>query len=294
MVRSMTGYGKGQFSDQKRNVVVEIKSVNNRYLDMNSKISRKYAFAEEEIKSIVKKQIARGKIEIAVQVENLQEQEMIVTTNAQLAKEYLSGLEKIKAATGISQVISVEYLAGLPEVMVITPPTLDEEEIRALIAKATENAVAKFVEMSEIEGGHLANDIIARTKIIAGYLEIIESKASELAPIYKEKLRKRIKVLIEGEVEISEDRISLEAAVIADKASITEEVVRLKSHLKQAKKVLLDEEMSKGKKIDFLVQEMNRETNTIGSKANDLEITNLMIEMKSEVEKIREQIQNIQ
>ncbi len=294
MIRSMTGYGKGQFSDEKRSVTVEIKSVNNRYLDTLVKLPRRLSFAEEVVKATIKKQVVRGKVEAAIQIENLTEAESAVELSVALAKEYVNKLEELKVATGIEQEISLEYVAGLPEVMTVVPSVTDEDEIKKAIQKATEEALNNFGQMSNKEGEALAKDIKERADLISKYLDEIDKKAPSLIEIYKEKLVARISTLLEGNAEIAEERIAIEAAIIADKANVTEEIVRLRSHLVQVKDVLDNMDASKGKKIDFLVQEMNRETNTIGSKANDLEITNIMIEMKSEVEKIREQIQNIQ
>ncbi len=294
MIRSMTGYGKGQYLDDKRSVTVELKSVNNRYLDTVVKIPRRFSFAEEVVKSAIKKQVVRGKLEASVQIENTVETETVVELSSSLAKEYINRLEELKVATGINQEISLEYIAGLPEVMTIVSAEADEEAIKIGVKKATEEALKNFIEMSNKEGEALAEDIKSRLELIRSYLDEIDKKAPNLIDIYKEKLVARIKILLENDIEVAEERISIEAAIIADKANVTEEIVRLKSHLAQVKNVLDNKDSSKGKKIDFLVQEMNRETNTIGSKANDLEITNIMIEMKSEVEKIREQIQNIQ
>ncbi len=326
MIRSMTGYGKGYYSDEKRNVTVEIKSVNHRYLDMNVKMSRKYGFAEEYIKSILKGFVSRGKIDISIQVDNIAEGETEVSLNSALAIEYVKALDLLKQSVteyygeaemrrreesdsiflanfsgmmGQKQAVSVneiklEHIAGLPEVITTLPSQINEEEIKKAIKVSLESAAKALIEMSSIEGENLAKDIKERTKRIAEWTEDINLKSDGLIEVYREKLLKRIENILEGHVEIPEERIAIEAAIVADKSNVMEEIVRLRSHLDQINNILENAEKEKGKKIDFIVQELNRETNTIGSKTNELEVTNIIIEMKSEIEKIREQIQNIQ
>lgn len=293
MIKSMTGFGKGEFVDEKRSVVVEMKAVNHRYCDIHVKMPRRYSFAEEKVKAIIKEVVKRGKIEVSVMIEALEESDVNIKLNTPVAKQYMENLKELSAELNLEEEITLEYVSGLPDVMKAIPDVENEEEVTKAIVNAVTKAVANFDNMRKTEGAKLAEDLLMRGNIIKGYVEAIEKKAPQLQKIYAAKLKERIKELLDGSVEVPEDRILLEAAIFADKANITEELVRLDSHMIQLGNII-NSEKSEGKKLDFLVQEMNRETNTIGSKANDLEITATMLEIKSEVEKIREQVQNIE
>lgn len=294
MIKSMTGFGRGEYSDGKRLITVEIKSVNHRYSEVYVRIPRRYGFAEEPIKNKVKKTVKRGKIDVSVNAENLTEDDLAVKLNVPAARQYFSNLREIQKEFDVTGDISLEMLASMPDVLKAVPDVDDEKEVLASINNAVAQAIENFDQMRITEGVKLEEDILKRGKIIEGYVSEIESAAPELTRIYSQKLRERIEELTDKNIEVPEDRIALETAIFADKSNITEEIVRLKSHLKQLKEILSAEGDPVGKKLDFLVQEFNRETNTIGSKANDLQITNTMLEMKSEIEKIREQIQNIE
>lgn len=293
MIKSMTGFGKGEFIDENRSVTVEMKAVNHRYCDIHIKMPRRYSFAEEKVKSLVKSHIKRGKIEVSIMVENTKDADVDIKLNTSIARQYMENLQELSKELNLDNNITLEYISSLPDVLKAIPDVEDEEEVTKVILNAVEKAVENFDDMRQIEGAKLAEDLLMRGEIIRGYVDAIEKKAPLLQQIYADRLKERIGELLGGNVEVPEERILLEAAILADKSNITEELVRLDSHMIQLKNII-NSEKSEGKKLDFLVQEMNRETNTIGSKANDLEITSIMLEIKSEVEKIREQVQNIE
>ncbi len=294
MIKSMTGFGRSEHSDGKRNITVEIKSVNHRYGDISVKMPRRYSFAEETIKSTVKKYVSRGKVDVSIIVENLTEDDVTVKLNTMVAKQYLNNLTELQEAFSLHGDVSLQFLATLPDVMKAVPDVEDEEEICRAIQIPLKQAAEHLDSMRGVEGKKLSEDLLMRGEMIRGFVKKIEERSPQVTIAYTEKLRERIKELIGNNVTVPEDRIMLEAAIFADKCSITEELVRLDSHMIQLKDIIGKSRQPVGKKLDFLVQEMNREANTIGSKANDIEITNLILEIKSEIEKIREQVQNIE
>jgi uncharacterized protein (TIGR00255 family) len=294
MIKSMTGFGRSEYSDGKRNITVEIKSVNHRYSDMAVKMPRRYSFAEDRLKSIVKGIARRGKIEISVIVENLTEDDMNVRLNTMVAKQYHDNLKQLKEFFDLNGEITLQFLASMPDVMRAVPDVEDEEKICKSLEIPVADAAKRLDEMRIVEGSKLAEDIIQRGEIIRGLVSKVAERSPLVAVGYTEKLRERIKDLIGNTIEVPEDRIITEAAIFADKCSVTEELVRLDSHMLQLASIISKSNQPDGKKLDFLVQEMNREANTIGSKANDIEITNIVIDIKSEIEKIREQVQNIE
>ena len=293
MIKSMTGFGKGEYTGEKRNITVEIKAVNHRYCDIYVKMPKKYAFAEEKIKSHVKNVIKRGKIEISVMVDNLSDSDVNVRLNADVAKQYYENLLLLADKLNLERKIDLEYIAGLPDVLKNIPDVEDENEIFECIKDALDKALNNFDEMRKIEGAKLAEDMLSRGNLIRGFVEEISKRAPMLQKIYANRLVERVREIIGNEVEIPEDKILVESVIFADKVNITEELVRLDSHMIQMENII-NSPKSEGKKLDFLIQEMNRETNTIGSKANDLDITEKVLEIKSEIEKIREQAQNIE
>ncbi|MBQ2748087.1 MAG: YicC family protein [Firmicutes bacterium] len=294
MIKSMTGFGKGEFSDGKRNITAEIKTVNHRYCDITVKMPRRYSFAEDKIKNAVKEVVRRGKVDVSIMVENIADDDINVQLNTPVAKQYYDNLKELANTFGLEDKITLQFLATLPDVMRSVPDASDEEEITNALLAPVREAAKRLDEMRIIEGAKLAEDLEMRS----GLIRDITAKIAERAPMveknYAEKLKERISELVEGSITIPEDRILLEAAIFADKSNITEELVRLDSHLIQLNSIIAKSNQPDGKKLDFLVQEMNREANTIGSKANDIEITNLMLGIKAEVEKIREQVQNIE
>lgn len=294
MIKSMTGFGRGEYSDGKRSVIAEIKTVNHRYADISVKMPKRYSFAEEKIKMLVKEQVKRGKAELSIIVENITEGDITVNLNMPVAEQYINNLQEIKERYGLTGEIDLKLVSSMPDVLKVLPDVEDEEEVSAVICKAVERAAANLDEMRIREGDRLAEDLLMRGEMIRDIVKKISARAPLVAEEYKDKMESRIQELLEGKVDVPEERILIEAAVFADKANITEELVRLDSHMEQLRNFLINSSGTVGKKLDFLVQEMNREANTIGSKANDLEITSLMLETKSEIEKIREQVQNIE
>lgn len=294
MIKSMTGFGRSEYCDGKRNIVVEIKSVNHRYSDITVKMPRRYSFAEEGLKAIVKEVARRGKVEVSISIENLTGDDMDIRLNTLAASQYYENLKELKKRFSLSDDITLSLLASLPDVMKGVPDIEGEDTIFKSISLPAREAAARFDEMRKIEGEKLAQDILMRKQLIQAMCEAISNQASESVANYRTRLNERINELLDGSFEISEERMALEVALFADKSSITEELVRLNSHISQLEKIIIKSTQPEGKKLDFLVQEMNREVNTIGSKANDVEITNYVIEIKSEIEKIREQIQNVE
>jgi uncharacterized protein (TIGR00255 family) len=294
MIKSMTGFGRGEYSDGKRTVSVEVRSVNHRYSEISVRLPRRYSFAEERVKAVVKEYISRGKTEASFFVDGITEDDARIRLNMAAAKQYFSNLRELQKHFDVSGDIDLNLLAGMPDVMKQMPDIEDEEEILRAFETALRQALRQFDAMRLAEGDKLAEDIRVRADLIATRANEIESFAPDIVRAYADKLRERIGELIGNEVELPEERIAAEAAFFADKINITEELVRLKSHLVQLESIVSDSRKANGKKLDFLVQEFNRETNTIGAKANDLRITNCVLEMKSEIEKIREQIQNIE
>lgn len=296
MIRSMTGFGRGEYVDDVRKVTVEIRAVNHRYCDIYVKMPRKYSFAEEKIKSEIKNRLSRGKIEVSVSVDNFGVSDADVRLDKDLAAKYYSALTELAETfeTGDLAGPSLSLLAKMPDVIRTAPAEEDEEEMLRCLLEATDAAVRDICTMRETEGAKLAADISMRADIISDIRSRIEERAPQLEMEYAAKFRARIEELLDGVYEVPEERVALEAAIFADKANITEELVRLDSHVMQLREFLKGSEDSIGKKIDFLIQEMNREANTIGSKSNDKEITSMMLDLKAEIEKIREQVQNIE
>lgn len=294
MIKSMTGFGRGEFSDGKRTIIAEIRAVNHRYSDITVKMPRRYSFAEDRIKNAVKEVVRRGKLEVSIIVENITEDDTNIRLNTMVARQYFDNLNLLKEEFGLTGEVTLPFLAGLPDVMKAVPDVEDEEEITKCLETSVHSAARHLDEMRIAEGEKLAEDLLARGKHIRELVDRIEDRAPRVVEVYTEKLKARIKELIGSSATVPEDRILLEAAIFADKSNITEELVRLDSHIQQLHSIISKSSQPDGKKLDFLVQEMNREANTIGSKANDMEITNVMLEIKSEIEKIREQVQNIE
>ena len=294
MIKSMTGFGRSEYSDGKRNIICEIKSVNHRYSDITVKMPRRYSFAEDKIKQTVKEKLARGKVDVSINVENVTENDVVIKLNQLAAKQYFDNLTELKEQFGLAGDIDLELLANMPDVLKAVPDVEDEEELTKAILVPVAEASANLEKMRAAEGARLAEDLINKGEIIKGILDQIEERSPLVVKEYAAKLHDRIAELLDGAAEVPEDRILVEAAIFADKCAIDEEITRLNSHLIQLKTILTGSEGTVGKKLDFLVQEMNREANTIGSKANDITITNHMLNIKAEIEKIREQVQNIE
>ncbi len=297
MIRSMTGFGRGEYIDDVRKVTVEIRAVNHRYLDIFVKMPRKYSYTEEKIKAAVKEGLSRGKVEVSVIVDNYGISDADVRLDKDLAQKYYKALTELGDTFNDAEfgAPSLSLLARMPDVIRTAPAEEDEEVMLKCIIDAAGKAIADISRMRETEGAKLAADISARADIISDIRSRIETRAPQLEKEYAAKFRSRVEELLEGVYEVPEERVALEAAIFADKANITEELVRLDSHISQLRAFLENKGREAiGKKIDFLIQEMNREANTIGSKSNDKEITSMMLDLKAEIEKIREQVQNIE
>ncbi|MDD6881924.1 MAG: YicC family protein [Firmicutes bacterium] len=294
MIKSMTGFGRSEYADGKRNIIVEIKSVNHRYSDISVKMPRRYSFAEDKVKQAVKERIKRGKVDVSIIVENITENDINIKLNEPIARQYYENLTLLNEQFNLSGEISLRLLATMPDVMKAIPDVDDEEEITKAILVPVCEAALNLEKMRAVEGEKLAEDLLSRGETIKKLLDKIAERAPGVVVDYAAKLRERIAELLAGSATVPEERIVTEAAIFADKCAIDEEITRLNSHLIQLKKIVDSPNDAEGKKLDFLVQEMNREANTIGSKANDITITNYMLEIKSEIEKIREQVQNVE
>ena len=295
MIKSMTGFGRGEYGDNKRNITAEIRSVNHRYNDITIKMPRRYQFAQDKLKKCIREYIRRGKVECSIQIESIGESDVKISLNRPVVEQYLQNLQTLKDEYSVEGELDLQLVANFPEVMKQIPEVDDEDEMTECLLSAVREASENIEKMRAVEGEKLAEDMLMRGELIKDLTSRIEERSDDVPKEYKEKLLARIDELMEGTgAEIAAERLAVEVAVFADKCSITEELIRLKSHMDQMKDIIEEDSEVKGKKLDFLVQEMNREANTIGSKANDLEITNLMLQIKAEVEKIREQVQNIE
>ncbi len=291
MIKSMTGYGKANLSKDKREYQVEIKSVNHRYLDICVKMPRVLSYLEEEVKKQISSQIKRGKVDVFITFENNSVEDKEIKINTEIAKIYIEELKKLAKQENILDNIEVTEISKLPDVLTIQN-NQEDETIKEALLDAVSNATENLVQMRSIEGNKMADDLVARIQGIKEKVEEISSLSTGLIEEYVVKLEGRIKEILKNQ-DIDETRLAQEVVIYADKCSIEEEVTRLKSHISQFEKLIKTDEAI-GKKLDFIIQEMNRETNTIGSKANNLEITNGVIDIKTELENIREQVQNIE
>lgn len=292
MIKSMTGFGRAQETVDGMTVTVELKSVNHRYFEFTAKVPRTYGFLEEKLKSFLNARVSRGKMECYVSIENLEESDMEVIVNPSLAKGYVDALRALSETFGLKEDYSAISIAKFPDVLTLRKAPADEEKIWNAVQKVTELAVERFVTMRETEGEKLRADILSKADTILEHVAFVESRSPQTVREYHEKLRQRMEELLEN-TQVDEQRLLTEAAIFADKVAVDEETVRLRSHISQLRE-FLDADEPIGRKLDFLVQEMNRESNTIGSKAQDVEIAKRVIAIKAEVEKIREQVQNIE
>ena len=291
-MKSMTGYGRAREASNEREIVVELRAVNHRYLDVNVKAPRGYGFLEEAIKKLAASKISRGKVDIYISVTDLAAQETTITLNHELAQSYFDALVELRDALHLHDDISVMSIAKMPDVLVSQRVEVDADALTASVSEVFDEAVKQFDDMRQIEGEKLAQDIRNRMNTIKEIVQQVEIRSPERVTAYREKLEKRMNEIL-ADSTVDEQRILTEAAIFADKIAVAEETVRLRSHFAQFGKMLESEEPV-GRKLDFLVQEMNREANTIGSKASDADIAYMVVDIKAEIEKIREQIQNIE
>ena len=292
MIRSMTGYGRCQDIAGGMNITVELKSVNNRYFDFTSRLPRNYGFLDEKLKSFFMKTLTRGKLECYVTIETVEEPDVIVAVNRPLVQSYLKAYAEIADEFGVESDIKVSDLVRAPDVLSLRKQPEDEEKIWNAVETVAAGALKNFVQMRESEGERLRADILSRLDTILGSVAFVEERSPQTVKEYNEKLISRLNELL-ADTSIDEQRLLTEAAIFADKIAVAEETVRLRSHIDHMR-IFLDSGEAVGKKMDFLVQEMNREANTIGSKANDTQIASTVVDIKAEIEKIREQIQNIE
>ena len=292
MIKSMTGYGRAEANEQQRKITVELKSVNHRYLDANIKMPKNLSFFEAPIRNFLKEYMQRGKIDIYISYEDYTQKRVTLKYNREIAREYMGYFQKMSEEFGLENDIRVSGLSRYPEVLTMDEEPLDERELWSFLEPVLREACVKFVESREKEGVHLKEDLLSKLKGLEEKVLLIMERSPQIVREYREKLEAKTKELL-GDAQIEESRIAAEVIIYADKICNDEETVRLQSHIKNMEAVLGDES-SVGRKMDFIAQEMNREANTILSKANDLEISNLAIDLKSEIEKIREQIQNIE
>lgn len=293
MIRSMTGYGKGTLEIESRQYQIEIKSVNHRYSDISVKMPRTLSYLEEDIKKQISEKIKRGKIDVFVTFENNSQEGKQIKINKEIAKIYINELKELAEEENILSNIEVVDISKFPDVLTIKTDDNDEK-IKNEVVQTIEEAINKIIEMKNTEGEKISKDLLKRLEKIENKIEEISEKSTGLIEGYVVKLEKRIKEILKTE-EIDKSRLAQEVVIYADKCSIEEEITRLKSHIYQFKKLIIDNKSETiGKKLDFIIQEMNRETNTIGSKANNLEITNAVVDIKTQLEDIREQVQNIE
>ncbi len=292
MIKSMTGFGRCEVAEGDRKFTVEMKSVNHRYLDVSIKMPKKLNYFESSIRTELKKYIQRGKIDVFITYEDFTESNVCIKYNKDIAAEYLSYLRRMAKEFGLDDDVRVSTLSRYPEVFSMEEQAADDEEIWKLLAKAIKGAAEGFVETRINEGQNLADDLIAKLDGMLAHVDYIGKRSPQIIEEYRTKLLERVQEILQ-DTPVDEARLLTEVTIYADKVCVDEEVVRLKSHIESMKQSLT-EGGSIGRKLDFIAQEMNREANTILSKVNDIELSNRGIELKTEIEKVREQIQNIE
>ena len=292
MVKSMTGYGRARQTLHGRDITVEVRSVNNRYLDCTVKVPRTYIFAEDAVKSRVQKAVSRGKVDVFITIDATAADETVVAVNEPLARGYYEALTKIRDMFSLEGELTAAVLAKFPDVLTVTKAEEDLESVAGDICAVLDEALEAYNAMRAVEGVKLCEDIAGRVTTIETVVGKVEERSPQTVAAYREKLTARMQEVLQSTT-IDESRILTEAAIFADKIAVDEETVRLRSHIAQLR-TMLKSDQPVGRKLDFLIQEVNRECNTIGSKCNDLTIAQDVVNMKAEVEKIREQIQNIE
>ena len=292
MVKSMTGYGRAREMRNGRDITVEVRSVNNRYLDCTVKMPRAYIFAEDRMKARVQQAISRGKVDVFVTIDASAADAAVVAVNEPLARGYYDALTRLKTMFDLSGDITPEVLAKFPDVLAVTKAEEDVEAIAADICAVLDDALAAYNAMRAVEGEKLAADVAGRITTIEAVVGKVEERSPQTVAAYRQRLEAKMQEVLQSTT-IDESRILTEAAIFADKIAVDEETVRLRSHIAQLQAMLVSDEPV-GRKLDFLIQEVNRECNTIGSKCNDLTIAQDVVNMKAEVEKIREQVQNME
>lgn len=292
MIKSMTGFGRCEITEKERKITVEMKAVNHRYLDVNIKMPKKLNFFESSIRSLLKEYIQRGKVDIFITYEDYTENNVTLKYNKELAAEYVKYIGQMAEDFSLNNDLQACSLSRYPEVLSMEEQTVDEEALWATLEKAVRGAAEQFVETRIKEGGNLLEDLFQKLEVMLGYVEEIEKRSPQIIAEYRQKLQDKVNELL-ADTQMDESRLATEVTIFADKICTDEETVRLKSHI-LATKETLSQGGSVGRKLDFIAQEMNREANTILSKANDLTVSDIAINLKTDIEKVREQIQNIE
>lgn len=292
MVKSMTGYGGAKGEAEGLSVTIELKSVNNRFLDTSVRLPRSFLFAEEALKSTIAARVSRGKVDVFVTVDSSKSNDVVVAVNEPLARAYLEAVTSIGSSLDIVSSVTALDVARFPEVLSVEKKEADKEALSAALCAIMENALDEFDAMRCREGEKLQEDILSRLSIIEGFVSFIEERSPQTVADYRARLEQRMREVLENTA-LDEGRILQEAAIFADRTAVAEETVRLRSHISQLRE-MLSSGVPTGRKLDFLIQEFNRESNTIGSKCNDGEIARVVVDLKAEIEKIREQVQNIE
>lgn len=293
MAKSMTGFGMGEYKDDKYNISVECKTINHKYLDVNPRLPRKVSFLEDILRQLVKDYISRGRVDMFIKFDTVSSSGAKLVYDEDLAKQYFEILKRIKDGFDLKQEINPVEISKFPEIVSVTEAEDDEEILWNALREASEKALMSLSNMRKEEGTKLEKDIIERSNLLEKYIDDVERFSDTVVEDYRSRLNQRIGEILENPALVDEARLAQEVAIYADKSSITEEIVRFRSHINQLRNTIVNDD-SIGRKLDFLIQEMNREVNTIGSKSSAIDITNLVIQIKAELEKIREQVQNIE
>lgn len=293
MAKSMTGFGMWEYKDDKYNISVECKTINHKYLDVNPRLPRKVSFLEDRLRQLVKDYISRGRVDMFIKFDTVSSSGAKLVYDEDLAKQYFEILKRIKDGFDLKQEINPVEISKFPEVVSVTEAEDDEEILWNALREASEKALMSLSNMRKEEGTKLEKDIIERSNLLEKYIDDVERFSDTVVEDYRSRLNQRIGEILENPALVDEARLAQEVAIYADKSSITEEIVRFRSHINQLRNTIVNDD-SIGRKLDFLIQEMNREVNTIGSKSSAIDITNLVIQIKAELEKIREQVQNIE
>lgn len=292
MVSSMTGYGRGETVKENISVVVELRSVNHRYFEFSCRVPRGYVFLEDKLKTFCQQRITRGKVDLFLTLDVTASDNVVVEINHSLASGYVNAIKELSETYEINDGFSAVTLARFPDIFTVKSQVLDEDNVWSVVEEAVSLALDGFTAMRAKEGKKLYDDVKSRVETILEKVAFIEERSPETVKAYREKLETRIREML-ADATVDEGRLLTETAIFADKVAVAEETVRLRSHIKQLME-LLESDIAVGRKLDFIVQEMNREANTIGSKAQDIEIAHTVVDIKAEIEKIREQIQNIE
>lgn len=293
LIKSMTGFGRGEYLGDSYNFKIEIKAVNNRYSDISIRMPRYMNFLEDKIKKEIKDEIGRGRVDVYINLEYIDESSLNIQVDLPLAKKSMEALENLTEELDLKENIRISELMNVSDLIKIERKILDEDELWESLKKALREAVDDIVQMKKVEGNALKIDMLNRLELIESTIFEIEKRAYFVVDEYKDKLEERIEDLLGSEIKIDDERLANEIVIYADKSDVSEELTRLKSHIDQFRNITKEDEPV-GRKLDFLIQELNREINTIGSKSSDIEITQNVVEIKSEIEKIREQVQNVE